>query len=373
MIKDTFNHNDAVLPAYFPGGLIRMLLEQGFNETTLLENTGLTLDKLLDEDARLSFNQHRILVQNAIDVTGNPHLGFIFGKQLNVTSLGILGYAAMSCKTLASALDTITKYFKIRAPLLELSVQLESQAAQSENQEAAIQVDESLNFGDMRYFLISSALYGIERILSYYIGQQPGHIGQQPGHSTAQPGDKEQIGNNEQIEKIVTRAKVTFEQPNEWEAIAEDISFPIEFNQPFNRVYFPASYLTLQFATADPQTEQSTKRICENLLQRINQQTGIISRVREFILKYEGSYPSLDQTAQHLCVSPRTLRRELRNAGTTYQQVVDGIREKIAVQYLTTTRKPVFEIAVELGYNDLSNFGRAFKRWTGKPPSAYRS
>jgi AraC-like DNA-binding protein len=54
------------------------------------------------------------------------------------------------------------------------------------------------------------------------------------------------------------------------------------------------------------------------------------------------------------------------------RRLVERIRESIAVEYLTTTRKPLSEIAYALGYDDLSNFRRAFKRWTGKAPGEYR-
>lgn len=123
---------------------------------------------------------------------------------------------------------------------------------------------------------------------------------------------------------------------------------------------------------ADPQTAQSTRLICDQLLAKVGEQAGIVARVRRFILEQPGQYPSLDETAACLCVSPRSLRRELQKAGTTYQKVLDRERGKIAMEYLTTTRKPIYEIALELGFEDLSNFGRAFRRWTGRPPSDFR-
>ncbi len=57
---------------------------------------------------------------------------------------------------------------------------------------------------------------------------------------------------------------------------------------------------------------------------------------------------------------------------TTYQQVLDDVRKRLALQYLTTTQLPLYEIALLLGFNDSSNFRRAFRKWTGKLPSDYR-
>ncbi|HED8777051.1 TPA: helix-turn-helix transcriptional regulator, partial [Pseudomonas aeruginosa] len=53
-------------------------------------------------------------------------------------------------------------------------------------------------------------------------------------------------------------------------------------------------------------------------------------------------------------------------------QVLDDVRKRLALQYLTTTQLPLYEIALLLGFNDSSNFRRAFRKWTGKLPSDYR-
>lgn len=336
-MKNTFSAQDAVLPAYFPSVLYRALIEAGYREADLLQGTNLSTEMFFDDHVRFSFVQHRRFIRNAINVTGDPHLGIHFGQQIHVTSLGILGYAAMSCNTLESALETITRYFKIRAPLLELSLLRESS-------QVAIQIDEALEFGDLRYFLLSSAMCGIERVLDYYVGQKG----------------------------VVSRATMVCPEPEDWSDVAPSVGFPVVFNQSFTRIYFPHNFLAYRLAMADPQTEQSTKAICEQLLARVSEQAGIVSRVRRCVLEYPGHCPSLGEVAAYLCVSSRTLRRELQKAGATYQKVLDKVRENIALEYLTTTRKPIYEIAMELGFNDLSSFGRAFRRWTGRSPNSFR-
>lgn len=59
--------------------------------------------------------------------------------------------------------------------------------------------------------------------------------------------------------------------------------------------------------------------------------------------------------------------------GTSYQQVLDDGRKRLALQYLTTTHLPLYEIAQLLGFSDPSNFRRAFRKWTGKLPGDYRN
>lgn len=82
--------------------------------------------------------------------------------------------------------------------------------------------------------------------------------------------------------------------------------------------------------------------------------------------------PSLDDIAANLNVSPRSLQRKLQEEGVTYQQLADSIKKTLAIQYLDAKTYPIKEIAYLLGYNELSAFSRAFKRWTGAPPVQYR-
>ena len=84
-------------------------------------------------------------------------------------------------------------------------------------------------------------------------------------------------------------------------------------------------------------------------------------------------YPVIEEVAGLLCVSPRTLQRLLAEAGVSYSQMIERCRCKSACQSLETTRTPIQDIATSLGYRDVSSFSRAFRRWTGTAPRAYRN
>ena len=71
-------------------------------------------------------------------------------------------------------------------------------------------------------------------------------------------------------------------------------------------------------------------------------------------------------------VSARTLMRRLQDEGTSYQQLLDTVREELACWLLLRTTLPVEAIAGQLGYEDPSNFARTFRRWTGQTPSSFR-
>lgn len=83
-------------------------------------------------------------------------------------------------------------------------------------------------------------------------------------------------------------------------------------------------------------------------------------------------YPSLARMAASLCMSPRTLKRRLRAHGVRFRQLLDGVRFRESAQLLEQSDLTVEQIALRLGYSSPANFSRAFRRWSGHAPGAYR-
>ena len=77
-------------------------------------------------------------------------------------------------------------------------------------------------------------------------------------------------------------------------------------------------------------------------------------------------------TARLFHLTPRTLHRRLQEEGTSYKEILESVRHKLAVAHLKAGHLSVQEIAYTLGYTDMANFRRAFKRWEGVAPSDYR-
>ncbi len=82
---------------------------------------------------------------------------------------------------------------------------------------------------------------------------------------------------------------------------------------------------------------------------------------------------SLEDVAANFNMTPRSLQRRLRNESITFQELSDNVRKAIALQYLNSGKYQLKEISAILGYNELSAFSRAFKRWTGQAPQEYRA
>lgn len=116
----------------------------------------------------------------------------------------------------------------------------------------------------------------------------------------------------------------------------------------------------------------------ERLLQKVNTAgtTGNDSwqdKVQQYLMKnaYLGIV-SLEEMAANFNVSPRSLQRKLKDEQVTYQELADEVRKSLALHYLETGGYYIKEISYMLGYNELSAFSRAFKRWTGTTPAGYQ-
>lgn len=97
--------------------------------------------------------------------------------------------------------------------------------------------------------------------------------------------------------------------------------------------------------------------------------SAVRETVRELLLQ---GAPAIEQTAEALAVSPRTLQRRLAADALTYSRLLDQVRFERARELLADAKVPLIEAAMELGYTDQSNFSRAFRRWVGLSPGAYR-
>lgn len=336
-MKNTVGLDDKVIPIYFPSNLVRWLESQGYKREELIKETGLEATEIDKPEALTSFRIHRKIIENAVHVVDQPHLGLAFGQQLQITSMGMVGYAALSEKNVEKSLQTLVKFFKLQASLLHLDLQYEQDYV-------SLLIEETIDLGSIRRFIFETILAFSRNMLdSQGIGQLSG-----------------------------MHCKMKMPQTDDWDEVKHLLPFPVLFGQTVNALVVPAEYLDIPLKMADPVSASSAIKICEERLQRIENQEGLLNRLQVLIEESLNNPPSLAQAAEHFCVSPRTLRRELEKLDTTYQTQLDHYRKEAAINYLKGSTLTVQEIADKMGYNDSSNFARAFRKWTGKSPGDYR-
>jgi AraC-like DNA-binding protein len=138
--------------------------------------------------------------------------------------------------------------------------------------------------------------------------------------------------------------------------------------------------LVLDQATLDAPLVKSDAGLCAvldrhlaELLERIPRATRLTERVRHLVGKdLVSGVPEAAAVARGLHMSRRTLQRLLRNERTSYRRLVESLRRELAARYLTEQEIAIAEIAFLLGFSETSAFHRAFKRWTGRTPAAFR-
>ena len=111
----------------------------------------------------------------------------------------------------------------------------------------------------------------------------------------------------------------------------------------------------------------------EKYLRSLGNEDGVVDQLRRALadlLAYGEA--NADAVCRQLRVSRRTLQRRLHAEKTSFQQVLNEVRADLAVRYLSDKRLKSLEVAMLLGYSNLSSFTTAFKSWYDMPPVAYR-
>jgi AraC-like DNA-binding protein len=100
---------------------------------------------------------------------------------------------------------------------------------------------------------------------------------------------------------------------------------------------------------------------------------GVLPSVRKAVAEsMRDGDPNLARVAKKMAMSRRTLQRQIKEHATNFRKVMDDTRRRFALSYLKDRRNTLSEIAFLLGYSEAAAFTRAFKRWTGLTPVAYR-
>lgn len=148
---------------------------------------------------------------------------------------------------------------------------------------------------------------------------------------------------------------------------------PLAFREHVNGFAFRSELLDAPVRGADPSLAALLERHADDLLARLPARDDLVHRVKAHVARaLPGELPSLEATARALATSTRTLQRALRAEGTTYQTVVDEVRRDLALGHLKEAQRTVSEVAFLVGFTEVAAFTRAFRRWTGVVPSAWR-
>ena len=162
--------------------------------------------------------------------------------------------------------------------------------------------------------------------------------------------------------------------PGYYAAVASHLPVPVRYGQPEYAIRVPRVLMEMPLRLADPNAAAMAREACERELKarKSTREDVLTARVRTVLAASSDQLPTLEEVADTLHVSTRTLKRRLQEEGRNFRALVDHVLCERATQMLQEEGLSVSEVAFRLGYNDVSNFSRAFRRWTGQSPSDFR-
>ena len=162
-----------------------------------------------------------------------------------------------------------------------------------------------------------------------------------------------------------TLLEVTFEPPRPDPHPRYETLFgcPIAFRQPSNRLLFNADWLDETPGFGNEVAYASVLSLCDDLPDRLQNRLGVAGKVRGVLLARLGRNLALEDVATKIEIPERTLRRKLREEGTSFREIADQLRAEVAFKYLRDTEMNIDEIASALGFSEPANFRHAFRCW----------
>jgi AraC-like DNA-binding protein len=146
----------------------------------------------------------------------------------------------------------------------------------------------------------------------------------------------------------------------------------VHFAQPSLSFSFARAALALPCIGGDAHAHANACRTCESELLAMGAASYTQKVTRALAKTGAGRYPLLDEVSAQCGVSPRTLMRQLRAEGNSFQALLDADRKQRAQWLLQQEHLSVEDIAAQLGYADTSNFSRTVRRWFGVNPRELR-
>ncbi|WP_227519990.1 AraC family transcriptional regulator [Mangrovitalea sediminis] len=330
---------DTFIRAHYAEILYQLAVDKGCSGDALLDAAGLPPRLLRDPDNHLRLDEFERLVRAALDMTGDPALGLHFGERLKFTTHGALSQAAVSSANIEEALQLLIKYYKIRFSSIDLRFFIEGE-------DAVIELDERVGLGDLRPFLIEALFVSVMDVNSLLFGLKLLYGGS---------------------------CRISYPEPAYGDEYRRHFYDALTFDTGVNQLRFRKDNLALPMALANPVAKRLAEQQCEEELRSLGARESILIRVRRLLENSGDTLPTMETVAQRLFTTPRTLRRQLQQHDTSFQNLLAEVRLTRAQRMLRQGRRSVDEIAQALGYTDPSNFGRAFRKWTGLSPSAYRA
>jgi AraC-like DNA-binding protein len=324
------------------GGLTRLAAERvrkaGIKLAPLLSGVGLAIGQIDDPDHRISVRNQIAFLEAAAKALNDEFLGLNLAENFDCRDLGLLYYVMASSDTLGDALNRASRYSRITNEAIVLEYR--------EAREPVLRLSYSGIPRDADLHQIEFSIVAMIRVSRLLTGRQV-------------------FPNRVSIVHVRSKGVSKYSR-----LLGKDV----EFSANTDQIEFPAGSAAWPLVDADPRLNKILLKNCEESLNARSRKRGSFRTTVENTVTplLPHGQAHADTVAKKLGMSVRTLARRLAEEDVTFNQVSQQLKERLARRYLEDDSTPVSRIAWLLGFEEVSSFTHACRRWTGKSPRALR-
>jgi len=306
----------------------------------MLQRSAIPPDHLIDRDNRVAMSRYFRLMKAAQELTGDPAFGLDFGTSVHMQEFSVVGLIFHACETVRDAIIQVNRYGQL---VIDVDVGMTDRFQWHRKSGGLWLVDTRPDPNDFPE--LTEVTFGRFMRLTRPFWDTP----------------------------LVKEVHLTHAAPDYAEAYARIYEAPTRFEMEWNAMRVEEARLAERIAVQPRFAFGILSEHAEHLLAKLQETKTVRGRVESLLMPIlHTGEASMDLVAEKLIVSRQTLYRQLRAEGVTFEAVLDELRHKLAVHYLSGRKTSVNETAYLVGFSDPAAFSRAFKRWTGQPPRSLR-
>ena len=328
---------DATVVPNVARALLGLLSERGLSLERVCRGLGFSHSDLMDPNVRLSYRQNRLLITRAQRGALDPALGLSTGARQSPLAWGIAGLAMLVSETLGDAIAYGLDHQGESGALLE-------HHATTLRDEMVVEVTPKVFDLEIEPFLVEEAFSSAVAVVRCLVG---------PGYSP-------------------NRIELAYPRPAHADAYARFFQCPVRFATGANRMFSNSRWLKTRLPGYDAAMCGPLRTELDALLKQPAGRSDLLESLSNRLRSGVDERQALNEVAQQLNMSERTLRRRLVELKVSYRQLLDDVRHERAQDLLHSTTMTVREVAQAVGFADARSFRRAFKRWTGVLPGSSR-
>ncbi|HEY0380311.1 MAG TPA: AraC family transcriptional regulator [Pyrinomonadaceae bacterium] len=339
---------EPTIAAGYPRAFLDFAVSRGADRRVLLERSRIRPDDLEDQDKRVPLTNYMALMRAGVELCDEPALALLFGKAVRMQDITIVGLIGEAAETTEEARRQLNRYARLMI---------------DEGEERISEHLELVRDRGRVWLKATSPLYVDNPLLT------------ESAFARCISSARELFGATHDFTKWPYPKAVHFthEEPSYRAECERVFGVPLVFGSQMNALLMDEEFLSIRLPRPNRYVFGVLSAHAEALLRSLENSKTIRGRVESLLMPVlHAGDASMDVMAGKLGLSRPTLFRRLKAEGTTYGQVLDELRHRLALYYLGGKKVSVNETAYLVGFSDPAAFSRAFKRWTGSSPRVMR-